>query len=163
MTTDSPPCITATTELVVPKSIPMILLIAVCPPGGRPNRGQTVLCYYQPTTIIGPEWTLVKFEISPKANTEKGLQLFFSILRVLAPNQPGTGLSRAAPIWCAGERRNMPGQNCILFLGCLLVLAKRAAGRANSRYNTRRRRGIPFEEERVIRNWLEEVNVALVL
>src|SRR5712692_5387135 len=83
MTTDSPPCITATTELVVPKSIPMILLIAVCPPGGRPNRGQTVLCYYQPTTIIGPEWALVKFEISPKDNTEKGLQLFFSILRVL--------------------------------------------------------------------------------
>src|SRR5437879_9896476 len=29
MTTDSPPCITATTELVVPKSMPIILLIFV--------------------------------------------------------------------------------------------------------------------------------------
>src|SRR5487761_51323 len=32
MTADSPPCITATTEFVVPRSIPMILLIAATPP-----------------------------------------------------------------------------------------------------------------------------------
>src|SRR6266550_1309762 len=32
MTTGSPPCITATTELVVPRSIPIILLIATIPP-----------------------------------------------------------------------------------------------------------------------------------
>src|SRR5712664_1809362 len=32
ITTGSPPCITATTELVVPRSIPMILLITTCPP-----------------------------------------------------------------------------------------------------------------------------------
>src|SRR5262245_45532685 len=31
ITTGSPPCMTATTELVVPKSIPMILLIALVP------------------------------------------------------------------------------------------------------------------------------------
>ena len=31
MTTGSPPSITATTELVVPRSIPMILLMFVCP------------------------------------------------------------------------------------------------------------------------------------
>src|ERR1700746_3480597 len=31
ITTDSPPCITATTELVVPRSMPIILLI-LCPP-----------------------------------------------------------------------------------------------------------------------------------
>src|SRR6516162_6407711 len=31
MTTGSPPCITATTEFVVPKSIPIILLIATFP------------------------------------------------------------------------------------------------------------------------------------
>src|SRR5260370_4987727 len=30
ITTGSPPCMTATTEFVVPKSIPMILLIACC-------------------------------------------------------------------------------------------------------------------------------------
>src|SRR6266436_985966 len=34
ITTGSPPCITATTELVVPKSIPIILLIAAIPPAG---------------------------------------------------------------------------------------------------------------------------------
>src|SRR6266849_8587511 len=32
ITTGSPPCITATTEFVVPRSIPIILLIAVIPP-----------------------------------------------------------------------------------------------------------------------------------
>src|SRR5256884_8548397 len=32
ITTGSPPCITATTEFVVPKSIPIILLIAALPP-----------------------------------------------------------------------------------------------------------------------------------
>src|ERR1700739_1245853 len=32
ITTGSPPCITATTELVVPKSIPIILLITGSPP-----------------------------------------------------------------------------------------------------------------------------------
>src|SRR6059058_5937460 len=32
MTTGSPPCITATTQLVVPRSIPIILLIATIPP-----------------------------------------------------------------------------------------------------------------------------------
>src|SRR6267143_6809108 len=32
ITTGSPPCITATTELVVPRSIPMILLMTACPP-----------------------------------------------------------------------------------------------------------------------------------
>src|SRR5215468_781501 len=31
ITTGSPPCMTATTELVVPRSIPIILLIAVVP------------------------------------------------------------------------------------------------------------------------------------
>src|SRR4029077_5236339 len=31
ITTDSPPCITATTELVVPRSMPIILLL-LCPP-----------------------------------------------------------------------------------------------------------------------------------
>src|SRR6188768_3635159 len=31
ITTGSPPSITATTELVVPRSIPIILLIAICP------------------------------------------------------------------------------------------------------------------------------------
>src|SRR5215510_4097795 len=31
ITTGSPPCMTATTELVVPKSIPIILLIALVP------------------------------------------------------------------------------------------------------------------------------------
>src|SRR5207253_6474010 len=33
ITTDSPPCITATTEFVVPKSMPIILLILIGPPG----------------------------------------------------------------------------------------------------------------------------------
>src|SRR6267143_10730 len=32
ITTGSPPCITATTEFVVPRSIPIILLIAAIPP-----------------------------------------------------------------------------------------------------------------------------------
>src|SRR5882724_3919933 len=32
MTTGSPPCITATTEFVVPRSIPIILLIVAIPP-----------------------------------------------------------------------------------------------------------------------------------
>src|SRR6266446_3130005 len=32
ITTGSPPCITATTELVVPRSIPIILLMTACPP-----------------------------------------------------------------------------------------------------------------------------------
>src|SRR5438034_5621462 len=32
ITTGSPPCITATTEFVVPRSIPIILLIAAVPP-----------------------------------------------------------------------------------------------------------------------------------
>src|SRR5580700_12157511 len=32
MTVDSPPCITATTELVVPRSIPIILLLMECAP-----------------------------------------------------------------------------------------------------------------------------------
>src|SRR5580698_10104138 len=32
ITTGSPPCMTATTELVVPKSIPIILLMTVSPP-----------------------------------------------------------------------------------------------------------------------------------
>src|SRR5260370_36729636 len=32
ITTGSPPCITATTEFVVPRAIPMILLIAALPP-----------------------------------------------------------------------------------------------------------------------------------
>src|ERR1700687_2174986 len=35
ITTGSPPCITATTELVVPRSIPIILLIAAIPPERR--------------------------------------------------------------------------------------------------------------------------------
>src|SRR5580700_3700280 len=34
ITTGSPPCMTATTELVVPRSIPIILLILVLPFGG---------------------------------------------------------------------------------------------------------------------------------
>src|SRR6266481_4314003 len=32
ITTGSPPCLTATTELVVPRSIPIILLMTACPP-----------------------------------------------------------------------------------------------------------------------------------
>src|SRR6202043_1240863 len=41
MTTGSPPCITATTELVVPKSMPIILLISasgVAPVRGSPRQ-----------------------------------------------------------------------------------------------------------------------------
>src|SRR5690242_1520432 len=37
MTTGSPPCMTATTEFVVPKSIPIILLIAEFPPVPSPT------------------------------------------------------------------------------------------------------------------------------
>src|ERR1700675_3163734 len=40
ITTDSPPCITATTELVVPKSIPIILLILNGPPKVPCSAGQ---------------------------------------------------------------------------------------------------------------------------
>src|SRR5215469_10565852 len=80
MTTGSPPCITATTEFVVPKSIPIILLIATFPsfrmrqslqrsgtnpsvsmvgvPGwkgeGPPNRAKT-------NAIMHVEWHIVKF------------------------------------------------------------------------------------------------------
>src|SRR5271170_7459296 len=39
MTTGSPPCITATTELVVPKSMPIILLIWNAPPHLEPPSG----------------------------------------------------------------------------------------------------------------------------
>src|ERR1700689_1093443 len=44
ITTGSPPCITATTELVVPRSIPIILLITDSPPPrlARQNRHE---CY----------------------------------------------------------------------------------------------------------------------
>src|SRR5688572_8317533 len=43
MTTGSPPSITATTELVVPKSIPMILLMDKVPPKTKVNIGYECL------------------------------------------------------------------------------------------------------------------------
>ena len=44
MTTGSPPSMTATTELVVPRSIPMILLMMKSPQTTRPCFATSLLC-----------------------------------------------------------------------------------------------------------------------
>src|SRR6266571_91880 len=74
ITTGSPPCITATTELVVPKSIPIILLITPLPPQtvcrmSTPSSGPTcnklnlVVTHSKPSTgqSIQVECKTVKF------------------------------------------------------------------------------------------------------
>src|SRR5437899_7098494 len=54
ITTGSPPCITATTEFVVPRSIPIILLIADIPPetSGHFPSARNSLCSRRTSSVL---------------------------------------------------------------------------------------------------------------
>src|SRR5260370_20220698 len=60
ITTGSPPCITATTEFVVPRSIPIILLIAAIPP--------KTFCFHPPVTLSnqGESSSVLAFQAQPE-------------------------------------------------------------------------------------------------